>query len=475
MNAVIYARYSSSNQREESIDAQVRECKKYAKQNGLNILRIYIDKAQSGTNDKREDFQRMIKDSDKKDFNTLLIWKQDRFARNRYDSIFYKHILKQNGIKVVSITEPISDDPTSVITEGILESFAEFYSKSLSENTKRDKKKNALKKQSNGGVTPTGYKKLNGKLIVDEEKARIVRYVFQCYINNVSYAKIIKSVREKFCYKISMSGLKTLLANEVYTGKYIYRTNDGETFTYENNHEAIISAETFLQAQEKRLKNKRSPNAGKGKKKYFLSGLIKCGECGAPIVVSHSYKNGLPAYFRLYCLNRKDNKNCNNPTRKMELAEEAVLNAIKNNILNRKIIKTLAEKACSLQENNTSNKLKELKDELKNIQKAKDNIISAIEMGIFTSSTKSRLEELENTEANLKEQIANEKDVKVKILTAPEIEKFLKKYCSGNMEDESFRYELIQTFCKEVLMFKDRLEIILKLADLEIKETIQFE
>ena len=96
-------------------------------------------------------------------------------------------------------------------------------------------------------------------------------------------------------------------------------------------------------------------------------------------------------------------------------------------------------------------------------------------MGIFTSSTKSRLEELENTEANLKEQIANEKDVKVKILTAPEIEKFLKKYCSGNMEDESFRYELIQTFCKEVLMFKDRLEIILKLADLEIKETIQFE
>ena len=159
----------------------------------------------------------------------------------------------------------------------------------------------------------------------------------------------------------------------------------------------------------------------------------------------------------------------------MELAEEAVLNAIKNNILNRKIIKTLAEKACSLQENNTSNKLKELKDELKNIQKAKDNIISAIEMGIFTSSTKSRLEELENTEANLKEQIANEKDVKVKILTAPEIEKFLKKYCSGNMEDESFRYELIQTFCKEVLMFKDRLEIILKLADLEIKETIQFE
>ena len=163
MNAVIYARYSSSNQREESIDAQVRECKKYAKQNGLNILRIYIDKAQSGTNDKREDFQRMIKDSDKKDFNTLLIWKQDRFARNRYDSIFYKHILKQNGIKVVSITEPISDDPTSVITEGILESFAEFYSKSLSENTKRGKKENALKKQSNGGVTTTGYKKQKGK------------------------------------------------------------------------------------------------------------------------------------------------------------------------------------------------------------------------------------------------------------------------------------------------------------------------
>lgn len=474
-NACIYTRYSSSSQNEQSIDAQIRECRKYAKQHGFNILRIYIDKAQSGTNDKRKDFQKMIKESEKKDYSTLLIWKQDRFARNRYDAIFYKHILKQNGIKVISITEPISDDPTSVITESLLESFADFYSKSLSENTKRGKKENALKRQSNGGVTPIGYKRIDGSLVIDETKAPVVQFAFQSYIDGISYANIIKKARERYGIKLSMSGLKLILQNEVYTGKYIYNTYDGETFVYEDNHEAIVSRETYEKAKEKRLANKRSPNAGKGKRKYALSGLINCGECGGHIIVSHSYKNSKPAFFRLYCLNRKEHKNCNNPTRKMEIVENAVIEAIKNKILDRKTIKTLAEKACSLQEDNSLDKLKELQSELKNVQKSKNNIIAAIEQGIITPTTKDRLQELEHLESDLQVKIATEKKAESKNLTAPEIEKFLKKYCSGNMQDETFRFELTHTFVKEILLFKDRFEITLKLSDMEIKETAEFE
>ena len=293
--------------------------------------------------------------------------------------------------------------------------------------------------------------------------------------DGISYANIIKKARERYGIKLSMSGLKLILQNEVYTGKYIYNTYDGETFVYEDNHEAIVSRETYEKAKEKRLANKRSPNAGKGKRKYALSGLINCGECGGHIIVSHSYKKGEPAFFRLYCLNRKEHKNCNNPTRKMEIVENAVIEAIKNKILDRKTIKTLAEKACSLQEDNSLDKLKELQTELKNVQKSKNNIIAAIEQGIITPTTKDRLQELEHLESDLQVKIATEKKAENKNLTAPEIEKFLKKYCSGNMQDETFRFELTHTFVKEILLFKDRFEITLKLSDMEIKETVEFE
>jgi len=473
--AVIYARYSSSNQREESIEGQIRICTEYAKKKGYKITNQYIDRAMTGKNDNRPAFRQMLNDSDKGMFDVLLVYKTDRFARNRYDSAIHKTRLKKNKVQIEYAAEQIPNDSTAVLIEGFLENLAEYYSVNLSENTKRGKYENALKKKSNGGVTPVGYKRIDGSLVIDEVKAPVVQFAFQSYIDGISYANIIKKARERYGIKLSMSGLKLILQNEVYTGKYIYNTYDGETFVYEDNHEAIVSRETYEKAKEKRLANKRSPNAGKGKRKYALSGLINCGECGGHVIVSHSYKNGEPAFFRLYCLNRKEHKNCNNPTRKMEIVENAVIEAIKNKILDRKTIKTLAEKACSLQEDNSLDKLKELQTELKNVQKSKNNIIAAIEQGIITPTTKDRLQELEHLESDLQVKIATEKKSESKNLTAPEIEKFLKKYCSGNMQDETFRFELTHTFIKEILLFKDRFEITLKLSDMEIKETVEFE
>ena len=110
MRAVIYARYSSDNQREESIDGQLRECKKFAEYNGITIIGEYIDRAFSAKTDNRPEFQRMIKDSYKSVFDTVIVWKLDRFARNRYDSARYKALLKKNGVRVISATEKISEE-----------------------------------------------------------------------------------------------------------------------------------------------------------------------------------------------------------------------------------------------------------------------------------------------------------------------------------------------------------------------------
>ena len=157
MKAVIYARYSSDNQREESIEGQIRECTAFAEKNGITILRHYIDRAFSAKTDNRPEFQNMIKDSGKHLFDMIIVWKLDRFARNRYDSARYKAALKKNGVKVVSATEVISDGAEGIILESVLEGYAEYYSADLSEKVVRGMTENALKSKYNGGTLPIGY------------------------------------------------------------------------------------------------------------------------------------------------------------------------------------------------------------------------------------------------------------------------------------------------------------------------------
>ena len=120
MKAVIYARYSSDNQREESIEGQLRECREYAKRNNIVILGEYIDRAMTGRNDDRPDFQRMIKDSYQKKFDALIVWKLDRFSRDYFDFAFNQKILNDNGVRIVSATEAIPDDPSGILLQMIL-------------------------------------------------------------------------------------------------------------------------------------------------------------------------------------------------------------------------------------------------------------------------------------------------------------------------------------------------------------------
>lgn len=121
--AVIYARYSSENQTEQSIDGQLRVCKEYAQRNGILILDTYIDRAMTGTNDNRPDFQRMIKDSSRKEWNYILVYKLDRFSRDKYATAIHKRTLKNNGVKVLSAMENIPDTPEGIILESLLEGF----------------------------------------------------------------------------------------------------------------------------------------------------------------------------------------------------------------------------------------------------------------------------------------------------------------------------------------------------------------
>ena len=197
MNAVIYARYSSTNQKEISIEGQLRECYNYAERCGYNVVGEYIDRAMSGKFDNRPEFQRLISDSKSKQFDFIIVWKLDRFARNRYDSAIYKNALKKCGVRVISATEPIGEGSESVLVEAILEATAEMYSLQLSENTARGMKDTALKGYFTGGNIPLGFKAENKYLVRDDETAHIVEFIFESYVNGYTKSEICRQCKLK--------------------------------------------------------------------------------------------------------------------------------------------------------------------------------------------------------------------------------------------------------------------------------------
>lgn len=222
MNAVIYARYSCDNQREESIEGQLRECRAFAERNNYTLIDTYIDRAMSAKTDNRPEFQKMIKDSAKGQFNAIIVWKLDRFARNRYDSAHYKAMLRKNGVKVVSATEVISEGAEGIILESVLEGYAEYYSAELSEKVIRGMTENALKCQYNGGFVPVGFKiDENKHYQLDELVAPLVREAFMMYVNGRPIKDIVNFLNDNGVVSsqgkpLTKTSVSTILQNRKY-------------------------------------------------------------------------------------------------------------------------------------------------------------------------------------------------------------------------------------------------------------------
>ncbi|MBQ7010059.1 MAG: recombinase family protein, partial [Ruminococcus sp.] len=189
---MLYARYSCDNQREESIEGQLRECKAFAERKGYIVVDTYIDRAISAKTDNRPDFQRMIKDSAKKEFDIIIVWKLDRFSRSRYDSARYKAALKKNNVSVVSATEAISEGAEGIILESVLEGISEYYSIDLSEKVTRGMVENVLKGKFNGGSVTYGYSIDKDRFFrKNPAEAPIVTEIFNRYADGETILEII--------------------------------------------------------------------------------------------------------------------------------------------------------------------------------------------------------------------------------------------------------------------------------------------
>lgn len=232
--AAIYARYSSENQRDESIDAQIFAIEEYAKRNNIIIVATYIDRAKSATTADRPSFQEMIKMSETGLFDTIIVHKLDRFARSKYDSAIYKQRLKVNNVQLLSATENLDGTPESIILESVLEAMAEYYSKNLAREIMKGNMENAKKAVHCGGIPPLGYDIKDKKLVINEHEAEAVRIIFEMYANGYGYSEIIKTLNQKgYETKIGKpfgkNSLFEILRNEKYKGTYTYNKSSHKT------------------------------------------------------------------------------------------------------------------------------------------------------------------------------------------------------------------------------------------------------
>ncbi len=458
MKAVIYARYSSDSQREESIEGQLRECTEYAERNGITILRSYIDRALSARTADRPEFQNMIKDSEQKLFDVVLIWKLDRFSRDRYDSAHYKRILKKNGVKVVSVKENISDGPEGIILESMLEGYAEYYSAELSEKIQRGQKENALKCKNNGGGVPLGYllDKKAQKLVIDPTTAPLVVEVFEKYADGKSVRSIVedfnaRGLKTKRGQPFNINSFSSLLKNRKYIGEYRY-----QDVVIEGGVPAIVPEALFNRVQERMEKNRHAPAMAKAKEDYLLTTKLFCGTCERLMAGesgTSSTKGVKHHYYK--CGGAKRKLGCKRKSVRKHWIERAAVLVTVQRVLRDEEISRIAEAIVALQEKEDTS-LPAMRQQLTGCEKAIDNMLNAIQMGVLTASTKERLEKLEMQREELKLSILQAQMARPRY-TKEQVVSWISRFKYGNVDDPQYQKQIIDTFINSIYVFDDKL------------------
>ncbi len=352
MKVALYARVSSEKQDVDlSISAQLKSLREYAARNGHEVIKEYVDESESGKTTARPAFREMISAARRspKPFGLILVWKYSRFARSREDSIVFKTMLRKNGVRVVSITEPAEDTPTGKLFEAMIESLDEFYSANLGEEVIRGMRESASRGFYISAQAPFGYRKVKvndggkerPKLELELNQAHIVTRIFSLLLEGKGLMEIAKQLnKEGIAGPKGKGWIKTtihkMLINEAYTGTLVWGRNsvhDLSPIRVDNAWPAIIDRDTFDRAQS--LLKDRAPvnlHPKRVASRYLLSGLVRCGHCGKNLV-GHDAKSGRFTYYVCGTLLKKGTDSC--PTRYLnsQQFENLVIDKIKEHVL----------------------------------------------------------------------------------------------------------------------------------------------
>ena len=490
--AVVYARFSSDNQRDESIDAQLRAINEYSDKNNIKIVNQFIDRAKSATSDKRPEFQNMIKfcEADTTGISMVIVHKLDRFSRDKYDSAMYKQKLKVKGIRVVSVLENLDNSPESLILESVIEGMAQYYSANLAREVAKGQRENGLRAMHNGGDAPLGYDVTNDKrYAINKEEAQAVKIIFDMYVNGYSYSNIIDKLNDlgyktKRGNKFGKNSLHGILSNEKYTGVYVFnktqrkgingkrnghkQKSEDEIIKVEGGMPQIIGKDIFIQAQEMMQKRKKAPGSHKAITLYLLTGIIKCGECGHAMQGNKRKDKYGNDYISYRCGCRKQKRDCKNKEIKREYLEEFVLTELEEHVLNDNAIPALSKELnerLKTKSNDNHEMLNNLRNKLDKVNKEIENILTAIMSGIMNSMLKDKLDELEQVKLNLDLKI-NELSIESNSVESVDITEDQIRNMFGRFKEFVLTRNLpeckkfISDYVKEVVVYRDHVEVI---------------
>ena len=468
--AVAYARYSSAGQRDVSIEQQLKDIRAFADREGYTIVHEYADRAKSGykKSSARVEFQTMLSDANNGGFDTVIAWKVDRFGRNRRDSAIYKGQLKDIGVRVVYAMEPIPPGAAGVLTEGMLESIAEWYSCNLAENVNRGLRDNALKAISNGAKV-LGYRRgADGHFVLDPEQAAVVRMIFEKYLSGYSAAAIARDLNSagmktgRGCHFTPTVIIRTI-SNERYTGVYIW-----QDIRVPGGMPVIINRDEWERAQ--KMKNKTARHIENTTADFLLTGKIFCGICGRPMVGDSGKSHSGTVYYYYSCTGHKSRggytRSCEKKSVRKDKIERLVLDFIYGQCLTGSEREKIADAVIAAQkEFDKSSPRAAVQDELKTTEKKIDNINNAIEAGIWNSSTAVRLKSLEDTAQALRNTLAEMDFSRSQLLDKKRIMYFLDRMSKYDRNNPDRQKQLIAAFINSVFVYDDHLKILINAVE----------
>lgn len=450
--AVIYARYSSDNQREASIEDQLRECHKWADDHGVKVIREYCDYAISGRTDDRPQFQRMIADAQNGIFNAVITYQTSRFARSRYDATKYKSLLKNHGVSIYYSSMEIPDGPEGIILEGLLETLDEYYSANLSKQIRRGQEGNALKAIAMN-APPLGLMvNSDRKYVIDPNSGPHVFRAFQMIDEGCMQTEVIEylnsvGLRTSKGNSFTKSSLRTIWCNRKYLGEYQY--ND---IILPGAIPQLIPEDLFARVNARIAKNKHT-NGGRARSlaEFLLTGKLICGHCCSHMVGDSGISSTGARHYYYSCVKRKRAHSCSKCSERQEALEIAIVRETVRHVLQPHVLSQIIDRAMEIYERDRQDDpvLRTLLSEHKQVETSLRNLLRAIEDGLYTPTTKKRLEELEKQQADLSSRISIHQSSRPQI-SRDHLQFFLESFQGGDVNDPSYRRRVIESLVHSV-------------------------
>ncbi len=463
MRVALYARYSAGpHQTDQSIEGQVRECTDFCKRKGFTIVETYADRHISGKTDERPEFQRLIADSKKHKFEGVVVWKTDRFARNKYDSAIYKRQLKNNGVQIFYAAEAIPEGPEGIILESLMEGLAEYYSAELAQKIKRGIHDSALKCKVINNVMPIGFRMSKDRTYeADPEASVAANKMFKMYVDQIPNVAICKYLNDLGFRTgqgnlFNKNSITRLIQNEMYIGVY-----ERAGVRVEGGVPQIISTELFYLAQKERERRRVTKSRRNDNAEYMLSGKLFCGYCKASMQgVSGTGRHGV-VYYYYQCPNSRYKKGCTKKHIQRDLLEDTIVSETAKHIAQPEILADIVEKLYALQmkDDNREEVISLYRKKLSENKQATNNILKAVEKGLATETLLERLGALESEKTALLGEIAYQESLDFG-LSKDELEFFLIQFLKSDGEDWlEYKRRIIKHFVNQVYLFDDKMHI----------------